>query len=141
MQSSRNHNHKQHYIKCELLSKYHSTAIQSPDVFNDEPSTSDSKPASSNQTDLYEEKIKPSENDFDLEPAEPTELAEPIETTKSTECTEPTEHTEPTEPIEPAQSTETTDTTETTDSTAITEPTSQNESMETNEEPVMPCDD
>lgn len=55
-------------------------------VGDDEPSTSDYKPASlyPNQADLYEEKVEPSENDFDLEPAEPIEFTEPtIETTES----------------------------------------------------------
>lgn len=67
------------------------TAILSPeDVVKDEPSTSDSKPvtppptlSSVNPADTCEEKIEPSENDFDLEPAEPaelTELTEPIPT-------------------------------------------------------------
>lgn len=73
-----------------------SIAIRSPDEEKDEPSTSDNtKPVSTlslsslNQTDSYEEKIEPSENDFDLEPAEPTELAEPIETTENNSCIEP----------------------------------------------------
>lgn len=54
-------------------------------MVQDEPSTSDSKPvpsppplSSSNQADSCEEKMEPSENDFDLEPAEPAELTEPV---------------------------------------------------------------
>lgn len=56
----------------------------------DEPSTSDSKPvtppplSSLTPADSCEEKmIEPSENDFDLEPAEPAELTEP--TTEATD--------------------------------------------------------
>lgn len=53
--------------------------IRSPDVATEEPPlTSDSILVPSFQADVHEEEtVEPSENDFDLEPAEPTEVIEP----------------------------------------------------------------
>lgn len=88
------------------------------------PTTSDSKLA--NQTDLFEEKtVEPSEN-FDLEPAEPTESTEPTESAEPTESTEPTELIEPIESAEPIENVES---------------VSQSGFIETIETSVTPCDD
>lgn len=73
-------------MPVQLISKYKSTAIRSPEEVAKDDLSSDSKPEASSplsasvQPDSCEERIEPSENDFDLEPAEPAELAEPTET-------------------------------------------------------------